>query len=161
MKIRKIISALLTICLLSGCLCAAVSAEESTCPIIELDQTVTFDVTPDDHVRYYAYTAAQDGQVVLYGVGDSPEMDTLSVHSVSLDDEAFDAMKVSSGYGRVEVDAVAGVTYWFRLDCWCPGTTPVTHSFRLSNPVEPEALELDYTPGDGFLGEEGTIGLRI
>ena len=83
MKIRKIISALLTICLLSGCLCAAVSAEESTCPIIELDQTVTFDVTPDDHVRYYAYTAAQDGQVVLYGVGDSPEMDTLSVHSVS------------------------------------------------------------------------------
>lgn len=161
MKIRKIISALLTICLLSGCLCAAVSAEESTCPIIELDQTVTFDVTPDDHVRYYAYTAAQDGQVVLYGVGDSPEMDTLSVHSVSLDDEAFDAMKISSGYGRVEVDAVAGVTYWFRLDCWCPGTTPVTHSFRLSNPVEPEALELDYTPGDGFLGEEGTIGLRI
>lgn len=161
MTIRKIISALLTICLLSGCLCTAVTAEELLCPAIELDQTVTFDVTPEDHVRYYAYTAAQDGQVVLYGVGDSPEMDTLSVHRVSPEDGEFDAQKISSGNGRVAVDAVSGETYWFRLDCWCPGQTPVTHSFRLATPVEPETLELEYTPGDGFLGNEGTIGLYI
>lgn len=161
MIIRKIISALLTICLLTGCLCVVVSAEEIPCPAIEMEQTVTFDVTPESHVRYYAYTATQDGQVVLYGVGDSPEMDTLSVHSASPEDAEFDAQKISSGYGRVTVDAVAGVTYWFRLDCWCPGSAPVTHSFCLSAPVEPEMLELEYTPGNGFLGEEGTIGLRV
>ena len=161
MKTRKIISALLTICMLGACLGLPAFAQEDSCPVIGLDETVTFDVTPDDHVRYYSFTAAQDGQVVLYGVGDSPEMDTLSVHSVSPETPEFEEQILSSGYGRVALNAVAGATYWFRLDCWCPGADPVTHSFRLAAPVEPERLELDYTPGSGFLGEEGDIGLRI
>lgn len=161
MKIRKIISALLTICVLVACGCLPAYAQEDACPEIVLDQTVTFDVTPDDHLRYYAYTALADGQVVLYGVGENPEMDTLSVHSVSPDAPDFEDQRIASGYGRVAVNALAGQTYWFRLDCWCPGTMPVTHSFRLSNPVAPESLELDCPSANGFVGEEGTISLRI
>lgn len=160
MKCGKLISVLLMICILAGCLSVAAFARVNLYPVIVLDQTVTVE-TAEGSIICYSYTAEEDGPVVLYGLDERAELDTVSVYGVSPDEPGFEEQLIVSGNGRAAFTAVAGSTYWFVLDCWTAGSV-VSHSFTLARPVEPGSMELVCDIAEaGFVGSEGSIALNI
>lgn len=154
---KKLLALLLVLCLSLGCLTAAVSAREMAVLELELEKSITFTVTKDEHVVEYGFTPAEPGLYVLYDVDGGFQTSQIQVERVSLERQTE---VVARGTGRVSFYAEAGANYRFTIDCSFKDAA-IEYEFMLSRAVAPEAMEFGGSPRDqGFVGEDGTLRLE-
>lgn len=157
MRSVRLVTALLTMCLLLSVVGMAVLATDDRMPQLELDGIVSFSATKEAHVIYYSFTAQTDGTYVLYDIDGGVHVSYLTVYA---DHGGSQNMAVADGLSRVSFEAEEGVTYLLRLDCFWAEGAQIEYRFRLCAPVEVEDLSFSQaTLHSGFVGSKGRVYL--
>lgn len=81
MRSVRLVTALLTMCLLLSVVGMAVLATDDRMPQLELDGIVSFSATKEAHVIYYSFTAQTDGTYVLYDIDGGVHVSYLTVYA--------------------------------------------------------------------------------
>lgn len=155
MKINKLMSAVLVLCVMIGCMgITALAVEETDSIAPGQSATVSVPVSGNyvDECIYFSFTPEVSGEY-LFSVSYDDSQETGFDIWLSVDDGSQYA-----SYGEpLMFQAEAGVTYWLCGNYFGNGFAPVEYTFRLQESQPLEGIDLSAEQDFGYVGQYLTV----